>query len=142
MVIDAITNKLDELFGDSAEYITDNVVIDLNPPCFMVKMLESSSIDYIGGRKGIKRTFLLTYVSDKDRASGRQLDLNNVSDRLLLEFDFLTDPYNPNDIYRPYEKNIERTEGELHFTFNIFETYRKVIDAPKMNKLTQTWRCK
>ena len=138
MIIYAITNALYTLFGDSVEIYTDVTVQGNKAPCFFVREINVNAKDYIDGRKGITHTFDIAYLSDEDRMDGRGLNLIEVSNTLVNEFEFLE---YEGELYRAYDRKTEKVDNDLHFTFSVFETFREdKSNIPLMEKLEMKWK--
>ena len=138
MITKAITNTLYTLFGDSVNTYTDSTVQGNKAPCFFVREINVNAKDYIDGRKGITHTFDIAYLSDKDRMDGRGLNLIEVSNTLVNEFEFLE---YEGELYRAYDRKTEKVDNDLHFTFSVFETFREdKSDIPLMEKLEMKWK--
>lgn len=84
-IVDAISIKLNSVFGDGFEIYSNNVEQGLLEPCFFIQHLSTSNKPYIGKRKERTYSFDVHYFTDKDKD-----DLMAVSDEMLDALEYIT----------------------------------------------------
>lgn len=89
-IMDAVTRKIFEIFGDGYTIYTDNVEQDLKEPCFFVSFLEPSHKPLLGKRYRRIYDMSIQYVPAGEDPSR---EINQVVDRLIdgLEYISLSD---------------------------------------------------
>lgn len=86
--MDAVTRRLDELFGDGYTIYTDRVEQGLEEPCFFVQFLEPSEKPMIGRRYYRQTEMCIQYMPEDTQQSSREL--NRVSDILMNGMEYIT----------------------------------------------------
>lgn len=87
-IMDAVTRRLDELFGDGYTIYTDGVKQGLEEPCFFVQFLEPSEKPMIGRRYYRQTDMCVQYMPEDTQQSSREL--NRVSDILMNGLEYIT----------------------------------------------------
>lgn len=87
-IMDAVTRRLDELFGDGYTIYTDRVEQGLEEPCFFVQFLEPSEKPMIGRRYYRQTEMCIQYMPEDTQQSSREL--NRVSDILMNGMEYIT----------------------------------------------------
>lgn len=89
-IMDAVTRKIFEIFGDGYTIYTDNVEQDLKEPCFFVSFLEPSHKPLLGKRYRRIYDMSIQYFPSSEDPSR---EMNQVVDRLIdgLEYISLSD---------------------------------------------------
>lgn len=87
-IMDAVTNRLYELFGDGYEIYTDPVAQGLKEPCFFVRFLEPSETPRIGQRYFRQAGMAIQYLSGEQPEGLREM--NRAADLLLDGLEYVT----------------------------------------------------
>ena len=87
-IMDAVTRRLDELFGDGYRIYPDPVKQGLEEPCFFVQFLEPSEKQMIGPRYYRKTDICIQYMPGDVPQPSREL--NRVSDILMYGMEYIT----------------------------------------------------
>lgn len=87
-VMDAITRRLNELFGEDYEIHTDSVRQGLKEPCFFVQFLEPSEKQMIGPRYYRQTDMCIQYMPGDVPQPSREL--NRVADILMDGMEYIT----------------------------------------------------
>jgi len=125
-IIDGISNRLSEAFGQSYYIYGDkDVVQGLSPPCFFIAVLEAIETYYVGKRRYRKYPFDIHYYPSED---GNNAECYEVAEQLLEELEYIT--LANKDILRGRNKNYEIIDGVLHFriNYNVFITKESNLD--------------
>lgn len=86
-IMDAITRKIFEVFGDGYAIYTDNVEQELKEPCFFVSFLEPSHKPLLGKRyRRIYDMSIQYFPADRDPSR----ELNEVTERLMDGLEYIT----------------------------------------------------
>lgn len=137
MILYAITNTLYNLFGDSISIYTNSTVQNMKAPCFFVHEINAIGMDFTRKRKGLRHTYEIVYVSDTDRINGLNEEIAKVTEKLLVEFEFLM---YEGETYKAINKVCSRIDNDLHLTFGVFETFRDKKESTMMEKLEMKWK--
>ncbi|MCI9000899.1 MAG: hypothetical protein HFJ26_08500 [Clostridia bacterium] len=131
-VIDGISIKIDEMFGDEYKIYTNNVKQGLEMPCFFIKSLPSNKQKLIGNRYENEINLVIhTMIEDSEN---KEEQLNDIADKLYeLEYVMLL----TGDLLRGYDMKTEISDGVLLFfiTYKYF-TYKQTQQEIEMNNLT------
>lgn len=124
-IIDGISVKLNQVFGDGVKIYSEDVKQGLNEPCFFIAVLNPSQVNVIGNRYFRQHPFDIHYfpaVVDSNN------ELQNMASDLYeaLEYIVLVD----GDLVRGIKMNHEVVDGVLHFFVN-FDMYVKKIVVPE-----------
>lgn len=87
-VMDAVTRRLYELFGDDYEIYTDAVEQGLKEPCFFVQFLEPSEKPMIGRRYFRQMDLCIQYLPGEIPEASREL--NRVTELLMDGMEYIT----------------------------------------------------
>lgn len=87
-ILDAVTRRLDALFGEGYEIYTDEVKQGLKEPCFFVQFLEPSEKQVIGQRYYRQTDVCIQYFPGNAKKIMREL--NQVSDILMDGMEHIT----------------------------------------------------
>lgn len=81
-ITDAVTRRLDELFGDVAAIYTDPVVQGIVEPCFFVSVLEPSRKPMLGRRSFQEAGFCIQYIPEEAKPD-KSREISQVADALF-----------------------------------------------------------
>lgn len=87
-IMDAVTRRLDALFGDGHTIYADGVKQSLEEPCFFVQFLEPSEKPMIGRRYYRQTDMCIQYMPVDTQQTSREL--NRVSDILMDGMEYIT----------------------------------------------------
>lgn len=123
-IIDGVSIKLNEIFGDDYTIYTDNVKQDLKFPCFFIKKMPSSKKKLIGSRYQNKLNLIVHAILENE---DMEL-LNDISDK-LYELEYIT--LINKDILRGTEIKTEISDGVLLFfiTYQFFTYKEENVDV-------------
>ena len=113
-VKDAISIKLNQIYGDNYEIYSKDVEQGLNPPCFFIKILNSSRRQLIGNRYYLEISVNVHYFPS---VRGNNDELDEVGMGLFDNLEYIT--MLNGDQIRGINMNYEKVDGVLHF----FVTY-------------------
>ena len=127
-MIDGVSIKLNELFGDKYKIHTNSVKQGLEMPCFFIKTLPSNKKKLIGNRYENELNLVIHTMLEEENSE----ELNNLSDR-LYELEYVT--LINGDLVKGKDMKIEITDGVLLFfiTYKFF-TYK---ETAKLNDMEQ-----
>ncbi len=122
-IMDAVTCRLNELFGDGYEIYTDEVEQELHEPCFFVQFLEPSEKPMIGLRAFRNTGMCIQYIPKEGSQKSR--DLNQMASRLMDGMELVTLP--GGDLLRGTSKSTKVSDGILNFfvNYNMFIIKKK-----------------
>lgn len=126
-IMDAVTRRLDELFGDGYTIYTDGVEQGLEEPCFFVQFLEPSEKPMIGSRYYRQTDMCIQYMPEDTQQTSREL--NRVSDILMngMEYITLTDGNLLRGTGMKVRMEVRMEDGVLTF----FVSYNMFVMKPK-----------
>ncbi len=129
-IIDGVSIKLNELFGQDYELYTNNVKQGLKMPCFFIKTLPSSKKKLIGNRYENEINLVIHSMLRESNLE----EFNNISDK-LYELEYIT--MLNEDILKGYDMKTEISDGVLLFfiTYKFF-TYKEVIKQDDMEQIS------
>lgn len=130
-MINTISRKLYELFEIDNIY-SDSVEQGLNEPCFFIKEINSEVKDYRAERKRVRKSYCITYLSDKDRFDDELIEFG---EKLLLNFEIMEDLEGKK--YRAIDREIEIVDSQLNFYFKVDVMYLRKEESEKMEVLIQ-----
>lgn len=109
-IMDAVTRRLDELFGDGCKIYTDNVEQGLETPCFFVGFLKTDVKQMLGRRSQRTYDMRIQYIPEEKQPSR---ELNGISEQLMegMEYIALSD----GSLMRGTGRSSEISEGMLTF---------------------------
>ena len=129
-IIDGVSIKLNELFGENYELYTNNVKQGLKMPCFFIKTLPSSKKKLIGNRYENEINLVIHSMLRESNLE----EFNNISDKLYgLEYITLLN----GDILKGYDMKTQISDGVLLFfiTYKFF-TYKEIIKENDMEQIS------
>lgn len=131
-VVDGVSIKINELFGDEYKIHTNNVKQGLEMPCFFIKKLPSSKKKLIGNR--YENTDNLVVHAMIEDSEDKEEKLNDIADK-LYELEYIT--LLNNDMLKGYDMKTEISDGVLLFfvTYKYF-TYKEIQKETEMENLT------
>lgn len=110
-VIDSISIRLNEIFGDRYTIYLEAVEQDLQTPCFFIQPIDSMDSNMIHNRKHRVYSFVIDYIPEDD--SGHRTQFTEVHNKLFDSFDSVT---LANGVVLPtFERSINITDDILHF---------------------------
>lgn len=134
-IIDGITIKLFELFGESCRIYVENVEQDLQKPCFIVSVIENSVVPFLGERAKLSGTYQIVYIpSDNEKIK----EMNDAASVLLANMDYIT-LVNGDKLYglnRKAEIDNDGTGDILRFFVKYNMVVNKKRDINYMQNLT------
>lgn len=117
-IMDAVTRRLNELFGDDYEIYTDAVEQGLKEPCFFVQFLDPSEKPMIGRRYYRQTDMCIQYLPGGIKQQRREI--NRVSDILMNGMEYIT--LQDGSLLRGTGRNHRTEDGVLNFfvSYNMF----------------------
>lgn len=130
-IIDGISIKLNEVFGDDYAIYSENVEQGLEEPCFFIQHITNTDSPFVGNRKNRRVNFDIHYFG-KSRE-----DMQAVGDTMLDELEYIT--LLNGDILRGIDRSYQIIDDVLHFSVTYPVVLIKVVEKDKMEsyKLTQ-----
>lgn len=131
-LIDGISIKLNQVFGDKKRIYDGSVEQGLKEPCFLITILNSSQTQKIGLRYFRQHSFDIHYFpsirDDNNELQGMGSDLFDALEYVTIE---------NGDLVRGTKMNYEVVDGVLHFfvNYNMFVTK---IEVPEDSMETLT----
>ena len=125
-ILDGISIKLNEVFGNDYNIYADNTVEQgLIEPCFFISLINSTNIKFIGDRNYRKYPFDISYFALND---GDNTELLEVGEKLYSNLDFIT--LTNGNMIRGSNMNYEIIDGVLHFQieYNVFLQKQKELE--------------
>lgn len=118
-IMDAVTRRLSELFGEGAVIYTDSVEQGLVEPCFFVSILEPSRKPMLGRRSFQETGFCIQYIPE-DSKPEKCRALNQVADTLFDGMEYIT--LADGDMLRGTGRSCQSEQGVLNFfvSYNMF----------------------
>jgi hypothetical protein len=121
-IIDGISIKLNQVFGDGVRIYSEDVKQGLNEPCFFIAVLNPSQVNMIGKRSFRQHPFDVHYFpAVQDNNNEIQSMASDLYD--ALESITLID----GDLVRGSKMNHESIDGVLHFFVNFDMFVNKVV---------------
>lgn len=123
-VIEAISIKLNLVFGDAYTIETESIKQGLKEPCFFILSLSPSQTQIIGKRYLRRQPFDIHYFPSTE---DKNEEMNDVADRLYdaLEYVAMLD----GDVLRGADLNHQIVNGVLHFFVN-YNMYVHKVEVP------------
>lgn len=126
-IIDAISVRLDELFGDTCTVYLEQIEQGVKTPCFFIVPVEGMDSNMIANRKYRSYLFAIQFLPDGD---DYRKQFAEVSKKLFDNFDYVT----VGDIILPtFDRTISVNEDVL--TFRIEFKYYHYTDRPDEDKM-------
>ena len=131
-LIDAISIKLNQVFGDGKRIYSETVKQGLQEPCFFIAVLNPLQTQMIGNRYFRQHPFDIHYFpAVQDNTNELQEMASNLFD--ALEYITLTN----GDLVRGSEMHYEVVDGVLHF-FVDYNMFVNKVEVPADNMETLT----
>lgn len=128
-LIDAISIKLNQVFGDSKKIYSETVKQGLQEPCFFIAVLNPSQKQMIGNRYFRQHPFDIHYFP---AVQGNNNELQEMASNLFDALEYVT--LTNGDLVRGTEMHYEVIDGVLHF----FVDYNMFVNKPKANDNMET----
>lgn len=130
-LIDGISVKLNQVFGDGVRIYSESVQQGLKEPCFFIAVLNPSQTQSIGNRYFRQHPFDVHYFPVEP---GNNEEIQGVASQLLDALEYVT--LLNGDLVRGTEMHYEKVDDVLHFfvQFNMF--VNKVVESDPMETLT------
>ncbi|KMY49232.1 phage tail terminator family protein [Peribacillus loiseleuriae] len=128
-IIDGISIKLNQVFGDSYEIYSEDIKQGFKEPCFFIVPLLATSTSLLGVRSKRNHAFDIHFFPS---SSEPNREINDISALLIDEMELITvDGY----LVRGTKMSTETVNGVLHF----FVNYNMVMlkDMLKENEMEQ-----
>lgn len=129
-IIDGISIKLHDLFGDSIEIYYESIKQGFQEPCFFIKTLEGNKKNFIAGRYFRNNPFDIHYFPGTSEKNKEMID---VLEQLYLNMEFIS-LVNGDELYgHGLKHNI--VDDVLHFfaSYDMFVKNNKVVDNDMQN---------
>ena len=122
-LIDAISVKLNQVFGDGVRIYSESVKQGLKEPCFFIAVLNPTQSPIIGVRYFRAHPFDIHYFPSKD---GGNQEIQDVASKLFDTLEYIT--LLNGDLVRGTEMHYEKVDDVLHFfvKYNMF-VYKQEI---------------
>lgn len=114
-IVNGISIKLNDTFGDDYEIYSENVEQGLNEPCFFIKPLKASNKPFLGKRKQRTYPFDIAYFPKEGNE-----EMMQASDKMLDCLEYIT--LVNGDVLRGSSLESEIVDGVLHVSvkYNVF----------------------
>ncbi len=112
-IINGISTKLFETFGENFTIYTENIEQNLKTPCFFIELVNSSRKQIVGNHYRSENTFDIHFFTseEEDKKEGR-----NVASILLEALEYIT--LANGDLIRGTNMHFENVDDVLHFFVN------------------------
>ena len=116
-LIDGISVKLNQVFGDGVRIYSESVKQGLKEPCFFIAVLNPTQNPMIGARYFREHPFDIHYFPSKD---GGNQEIQDVASKLFDALEYIT--LLDGDLVRGTEMHYEKVDDVLHFfvKYNMF----------------------
>ena len=124
-ILDAISNALNEEFGEDIEIYSEDIKQDFKEPCFFIICLNPSEQDFLGDRYFRKYLFDIQYFPKSKK--NLNSELYSVQERLFNCMEYIN---MENDVIRGTKKRGEIQDKKLHFfvNYDVFVIKKKPDD--------------
>lgn len=125
-LIDGISIKLNQVFGDGVDIYSETVKQGLKEPCFFITVLNPSQSKMIKGRYFRQHPFDVHYFpTESDK---KNEEMQRVASDLLDGLEYIT--LTNGDLVHGTNMNYEIVDGVLHFfvQYNMFVKKIEVVD--------------
>ncbi|MEA4831573.1 MAG: hypothetical protein VB118_03030 [Oscillospiraceae bacterium] len=130
-IIDAVSIKINETFGDDKEIYTEIKKQDLKEPCFFISCINPINTQVLGKRYFRNNLFCIQYFpSSKEPKS----ECNQVLEALFLAMECITVE---SDLVRGTKMHGETVDGILNFFVNYDMFVYKVEDSTLMGEMSK-----
>lgn len=131
-IINGISNKIYEVFGDNYKiYADNNVKQGLKNPCFFISVLNPSQKTYLKGRYLKYYPFVIQYFPKTDNDN---FELLSVGEKLTSELEYIT--LENSDSLKGINLSYEIVDGILNFKINYNVFIQKINKLDEMENLT------
>jgi len=130
-LIDGISIKLNQVFGDGKQIISDLVKQGLKEPCFFIAVLNPSQTQVMGNRYFRQHPFDIHYFPSKQ---GDNEEIQSVASQLFDALEYIT--LLNGDLVRGTEMHYEKVDDVLHFFVQYNLHVRKIVESENMETLT------
>lgn len=133
-LIDGISVKLNQVFGDGVRIYSESVKQGLKEPCFFIAVLNPTQNPMIGARYFREHPFDIHYFPSKD---GGNQDIQDVASKLFDALEYIT--LLNGDLVRGTEMHYEKVDDVLHFfvKYNMF-VKRDITSEELMEEIIYT----
>lgn len=109
-IIDGISIKINELFGDNYYIYSENVKQGFKEPCFFISLLKPSSTPKLGNRSLREYNFGIQYFPSS--SNSKNTEMYEVSEKLISGLEYISFE---NKLLRGSNINAEIVDDVLHF---------------------------
>lgn len=113
-VIDCISNKIQEAFGDGYLVCSEDITEELIVPRFVVKLKSAAALSMLGTRIKRENLFEISYYPAS--VCEPNAEIYTVSEKLINELEFIVMPNGDRILGR--KQNMKVEENILHFLVN------------------------
>lgn len=131
-LINGISIKLNQVFGDGVRIYSEDVKQGLTEPCFFIAVLNPSNDQMIGSRSFRQHPFDIHYFPE---VLNNNNELQGMASNLYDALEYVT--LENGDMVRGSKMNHEVVDGVLHFFIN-FNIYVRKVEVPSDNMETFT----
>lgn len=128
-IIDGISVKLNETFGDGYRIYTESVKQGLKEPCFFIQLVNPGNKELLNIRFKRNNLFVIQYFPATDKPKA---ECNNVLDALFIALEEITVDGDPQ---RGINRRGEMVNGVLSFFVNYNMVLKKVKEETPMETL-------
>lgn len=130
-LIDGISIKLNQVFGNGKRIYSESVQQGLKEPCFFIAVLNPKQSQMIGLRYFMQHPFDIHYFP---AIPGNNEEIQDVASQLFDALEYIT--LLDGDVVRGIEMHYEKVDDVLHFfvKYNMF--IKKIVEVDKMENLT------
>lgn len=130
-LIDGISIKLNQVFGDGKRIYSEPVKQGLKEPCFFIVSLNPSQTQAMGLRYFRQHPFDIHYFPSK---TGGNQEIQDVASDLFEALEYIT--LLNGDLVRGTNMHYEVIDGVLHFFVSYNMYVKKVVETDPMETLT------
>lgn len=132
-IIDGVSVKLNEAFGDTCEIYSEEVKQDFKVPCFFILPLNPSQRQMIGSRYYRNNPFDIHYFPKSKEE--KNAEIYSVAETLCEALEYINIDGN---FVRGNRMRYEKVEGVLHFFVEYNKHVIRQIEKIPMEELTAT----
>lgn len=134
-IIDAISIRLNEVFGDEYTIYLESVEQDLQTPCFFIQPIDSMGSDMIYNRVSRSHIFMIDYLPNDD--NGHRSQFAEITDKLFDSFESLT--LGDGTRLPTFNRTVNVTDDVLHFSIQFkFYGYKDLSEEDVQETLNLT----
>lgn len=130
-LIDGISIKLNQVFGDGKRIYSESVKQGLKEPCFFIVSLNPSQTQAMGLKYFRQHPFDIHYFPSK---TGGNQEIQDVASDLFEALEYIT--LLNGDLVRGTNMHYEVIDGVLHFFVSYNMYVKKVVETDPMETLT------